>query len=67
MHPEKSLRIGRAQADYYAASMLKHTSVFIFLRQLTTRLCLQLLLLSASSAAVDRYLLSAGPTAANPP
>jgi len=43
-------------------------SVFSFLRQLTTRHCPHLLLLlTAGRPAVDRYLLAAGPTAANPP
>ena len=37
-----------------------------FLRQLTTCHCSQLLL-SAGRAAIDQYLLLAGPTAANPP
>ena len=40
--------------------------MFSFLRQLTTWHCSQLLL-SAGRAATDRYLLPAGPTAANPP
>jgi len=38
------------------------------LRQLTTWHCPHLqLLLTAGRAAIDRYLLAAGPTAANPP
>jgi len=41
-------------------------SVFSFLRQLTTWHCSQLLL-SAGRAAIDRYLLPAWHTAANPP
>jgi len=42
------------------------TNLFSFLRQLTTQHCSQLLL-SAGHAAIDRYRLPAGPTAANPP
>ena len=41
-------------------------SVSSFLHQLTTWHCSKLLL-SASRAALDQYLLPAGPTAANPP
>jgi len=41
------------------------TSLFSFLRQLSTWHCSRLLL-SAGRAAIDRYLLTAGPTAANP-
>ena len=40
--------------------------LFSFLRQLTTWHCSQLLL-SAGRATIDRYLLAAGPTVANPP
>jgi len=42
------------------------TSYFSVLRPLTTWHCSHLLL-SAGRAAIDRYLLAAGPTAANPP
>jgi len=42
-------------------------SVFSFLRQLASWHCSYLLLLSAGRAAIDRCLLAAGPTAANPP
>jgi len=57
--------------------LVSNKPVFSFIRELTTRHCSHLLLnavlLSAvvlrrlSDAAVDRYLLPAGPTAANPP
>jgi len=45
--------------------------VFSFLRQLTTRRCSHLLLnvvllRRSAAAAIDRYRLPAGPTAANP-
>jgi len=46
------------------------TSLFSFLRQTATWHCpdsaARLLLLTAGRAAIDRYLLSAAPTAANP-
>ena len=49
-------------------------SLFSFLRQLTTRHCphshaaaASRLLLTAGRAAIDRYLLHDGPSAANPP
>jgi len=50
----------------------KKKSVFSFLRQLITWHCPHLLLNAVllrrpAAAAVDRYLLPAGPTAANPP
>jgi len=43
----------------------KNKSAFSFLRQLTTRHCSHLLL-DAGRAAIDRYLVAAGPKAANP-
>ena len=64
MHPfTTSLTHSR---DYLAQKMHSKMSVFNFLRQLTTQHCLYLLL-SASHAAIDRYLLAARPTAANQP
>ena len=54
------------QLDTKQHRLYNKQSVLSFLRQLTTWHCSQLLL-SASRAAIDRYLLAAGPTAANPP
>jgi len=53
----------------FYANLDLNKSVFSFLRTLTTWHCphptLLLLLPSAGRAAIDRYLLTAGPTAAN--
>ena len=49
----------------YRHRIKQNESVFSFLRQLSTWHCSRLLL-SAGRAAIDRYLLTAGPTAANP-
>jgi len=49
----------------YRHRVKQNESVFSFLRQLSTWHCSRLLL-SAGRAAIDQYLLTAGPTAANP-